>query len=72
MEMKQTLINHLIKVLAEQIQHAESFNGMWGKEKERAAACQAASKTIALLEGYGVEPDIAFEAAEALNGDLVA
>jgi len=72
METKQTLINHLIKVLAEQIQHAESFNGMWGKEKERAEACQAASKTIALLEGYGVEPDIAFEAAEALNGDLVA
>ena len=72
METKQTLINHLIKVLAEQIHHAESFNGMWGKEKERVKACQAASKTIALLEGYGVEPDIAFEAAEALNGDLVA
>jgi hypothetical protein len=72
METKQTLINHLIKVLAKQIRHAESFNGMWGKEKERAEACRSASKTIALLEGYGVEPDIAFEAAEALSGDLVA
>ena len=72
METKQTLINHLIKTLAEQIRHAASFNGMWGTEKERVKACQAASKTIALLEGYGVKPDIAFEAAEALNGDLVA
>jgi len=72
METKQTLINHLIKVLAEQIRKAESLDGKWGVEKQRAEACAAASKTIALLEGYGVEPDIAFEAAEALNGDLVA
>lgn len=72
MQMKQTLINHLVKVLAEQIRKAESFNGKWGVEKERAEACAAASKTIALLEGYGVEPDIAFEAAETLNDSLVA
>jgi len=77
METKQTLINQLIKVLAEQLRKVEQGgtvikNGIVGASKERAEACKAASKTIALLEGYGVEPDIAFEAAEALNGDLVA
>ena len=68
METKQTLINHLIKTLAEQVRHAESFNGMWGKEKERVAACKAASKTVAQLEGLGVDSNTAFDEADLING----
>ena len=67
MNTTQTQINHLIKTLAEQIRHAESFDGMWGKEKERAEACKAASKTIADLEKLGVHHEDSFSKAEALN-----
>ena len=72
MEIKQTQINHLIKTLAEQLRHAESFNGMWGVEKERAAACKAASKTVAQLEALGVNYDDSFLLAEALNEAIAA
>ena len=72
METKQTQINHLIKTLAEQIRHAESFNGMWGVEKERAAACKAASKTVAQLEALGVHHEDSFSKAEALNEAIAA
>ena len=72
METKQTQINHLIKTLAEQIRHAESFNGMWGVEKERAAACKAASKTVAQLEALGVHYEDSFSKAEALNEAIAA
>ena len=72
METKQTQINHLIKTLAEQIRHAESFNGMWGKEKERAAACKAASKTVVDLEKLGVGHEESFDKAEALNEAMAA
>ena len=68
MEPKQIQINHLIKTLAEQLRHAESFNGMWGVEKERAAACKAASKTVAQLEGLGVDHNTAFDKADLING----
>ena len=71
MQIKQTLINHLVKVLAEQLRKAESLNGKWGAGRQRADACAEVNKIVALLEGYGVEPDIAFEAAETLNDSLV-
>lgn len=67
-----TQINHLIKTLAEQLRHAESFNGMWGKTKERAAACKAASKTVADLEKLGVDFNDAFNKAETLNEAIAA
>ena len=67
-----TQINHLIKTLAEQLRHAESFDGMWGKAKERAEACKAASKTVADLCKLGVDYDIAFDKAEALNEAMAA
>ena len=72
MNTTQTQINHLIKTLAEQIRHAESFNGMWGMTKQRAEACKAASKTIADLEKLGVHHDTSFEKAEALNQAIAA
>ena len=68
MNTKQTQINHLIKTLAEQIRHAESFNGMWGKTKERTEACAAASKTVAQLEGLGVHHEDSFSKADLING----
>ena len=67
MNTKALQINHLIKTLAEQIRHAESFNGMWGKTKERTEACEAASKTIVDLEKLGVHCDTSFDKAVALN-----
>ena len=70
METKQTQINHLIKTLAEQLRHAESFDGMWGKAKERGEACKAASKTVADLAKLGVDYNNAFEKAESLNEAL--
>jgi hypothetical protein len=72
MDTTTTQINHLIKTLAEQLRHAESFNGMWGKTKERTEACAAASKTVAQLEGLGVHHEDSFSKAESLNEAMAA
>lgn len=72
MDTTQTQINDLIKTLAEQLRLAESFDGMWGKSKERQDACKAASKTVADLAKLGVDYNKAFEKAEALNEAMAA
>ena len=72
MNTTQTQINHLIKTLAEQLRHANSFNGMLDKKKERRDACFAASKTIADLEKLGVHHDDSFSKAESLNEAMAA
>lgn len=67
MNTTQTQINHLIKTLAEQLRLAESFDGMWGKTKERVTACKSASKTVVELEKLGLDFNEAFDKAETLN-----
>ena len=77
METKQTQINHLIKTLAEQLRMADQAglvckNGIVGASKEKAAACKAASKTVADLEKLGVDYNTAYDRAEALNEAIAA
>jgi hypothetical protein len=73
METKQTLINQLIKTLAEQLRKAEAGglvckNGIVGASKERAQACKAASKAVADLEKLGVDHNTAYDRADLING----
>ena len=73
METKQTLINHLIKTLAEQLRKADEAglvckNGIVGASKERAQACKAASKAVADLEKLGVDYNTAYDKADLING----
>jgi len=73
METKQTLINHLIKTLAEQLRKADEAglvckNGVVGASKERAQACKAASKAVADLEKLGVDYNTAYDKADLING----
>ena len=68
MNTTQTQINHLVKTLAEQIRHAESFDGMWGMTKERTEACKAASKTVIDLEKLGMDYNTAYDKADLING----
>ena len=73
METKQTIINHLIKTLAEQLRKADEAglvlkNGIVGASKERAQACKAASKAVAELEKLGVDYNTAYDKADIING----
>ena len=77
METKQTLINHLIKTLAEQLRKADEAglvckNGIVGASKEKAQACKAASKAVADLEKLGVDYNTAYDKADALNEAMTA
>jgi hypothetical protein len=72
MNKKALLINHLIKTLAEQLRKAEKGGlvckkGIVGASKVRAQACKMASKVVADLEKLGVNYNISFDKAEALN-----
>jgi len=73
METKQTLINHLIKTLAEQLRKADEAglvckNGIVGASKEKAQACKAASKAVADLEKLGVDYNTAYDKTDLING----
>jgi hypothetical protein len=74
METKQTLINHLIKTLAEQLRKADEAdlttnkNGTRGASKEKAAALKAASKAVADLKKLGVDYNTAYDKADLING----
>ena len=74
METKQTLINHLIKTLAEQLRKADEAdlttnkNGTVGASKEKAAALKAASKAVADLKKLGVDYNTAYDKADLING----
>ena len=74
MNTKQTLINHLVKTLAEQLRKADEAglvtnkNGTVGASKEKAAACRAASKAVADLEKLGVDYNTAYDRADLING----
>jgi hypothetical protein len=77
MNTKTTQIHHLIKTLAEQLRKAEAGglvckNGTVGASKERAQACRAASKTVAELEKLGVNYNISYDKAAALNEAMAA
>ena len=73
MNTKQTLINHLIKTLAEQLRKADEAglvtnkNGTVGASKEKAAACKAASKAVAELEKLGVDYNTAYDKADLIK-----
>jgi hypothetical protein len=73
METKQTLINHLIKTLAEQLRKADEAGLVCNKNgtfasKEKAQACKAASKAVADLEKLGVDYNTAYDKADLING----
>ena len=78
METKQTIINHLIKTLAEQLRKADEAglttnkNGTVGASKEKAQACKAASKAVADLEKLGVNYNTSYDNAAALNQAMAA
>ena len=71
MEIKQTQINHLIKTLAEQLRKAESLD-VQTQQKQLAAACKAASKTVAQLEKLGMHYSTAYDKAVELNTAIAA
>lgn len=77
MNTKTLQIQHLIKTLAEQLRKAEAGglvckNGIVGASKERAQACKAASKAVADLEKLGVDYNISYDKAVALNQAMAA
>jgi hypothetical protein len=62
METQQTLINHLIKTLALQLQEANKAPLGLKSTYKKFAKC---SKTVAQLENLGVGVDTAYEMAKA-------
>ena len=74
MNTKQTLINHLVKTLAEQLRKADEAGlatnkyGTVGASNEKAAAGKAASKAVADLEKLGMDYNTAYDKADLING----
>jgi len=66
--------SQLINRLAEQMIAAHTLDGIWGEDaaQRRNQACQACNATIALLEDLGVDPEDAFNEAEAKQDQILA
>jgi len=65
METKQTLINHLIKTLAEQLREVNEATLRQLSTYKKIAQC---SKTVAELEKLGVDYNTAYDKADLING----
>ena len=65
METKQTLINQLIKTLAEQLRAVDNATLGLKSTYKKIAQC---SKTVAQLEKLGVGVDTAYDKADLING----
>ena len=65
METKQTLINQLIKTLAEQLRAVDNATLGLKSTYKKIAQC---SKTVAQLEKLGVSVDTAYDKADLING----
>jgi hypothetical protein len=65
METKQTLINQLIKTLAEQLREVDNATLGLKSTYKKIAQC---SKTVAKLEKLGVDHNTAYDRADMING----
>jgi hypothetical protein len=65
METKQTLINQLIKTLAEQLRAVDNATPGLKSTYKKIAQC---SKTVAKLEKLGVDHNTAYDRADLING----
>ena len=65
MNTKQTLINHLIKTLAEQLREVNEATLRQLSTYKKIAQC---SKTVAELEKLGVDYNTAYDKADLING----
>lgn len=66
--------SQLINLLAEQMIHAHSLDGIWGQDAavRRNQACMACNQTMAQLEALGVDPEDAFAEAEEKQEQILS